>query len=57
MIETSVLYQIAARDPSDGGRREPTARQLRRFQAWALRSFGQQSWDAYTGDPWANVPE
>ena len=57
MNDVKVLYAIASHDPSDGGRVEPTETSYDAFKAWALRLFGQRSWDAYSGQPWANVPE
>jgi hypothetical protein len=56
MIDVKVLRAIASSDP-DGDRAEPTETMRRRFKAQTVKDFGQQAWDAYNGEPWANVPE
>ena len=56
MIDVKVLKAIASHDP-DGGSADPTETMYKSFKAWALNRFGQRAWDAYNGQPWANVPE
>ena len=57
-VQGSLYYDlkaIEARDP-DGGDVEPTDIDYEAHKAWAIRNYGQSTWDRYVRGGW-DLPE
>jgi hypothetical protein len=53
MINFEALKVIESADP-DGGEREPTDADYARHKAWAVESFGLDTWEHYQRGGWGD---